>query len=358
MFTVLSSVFSLDTTAKNDSTLNNTKEGILAIYAATSPATASLLPNRTVNVGDTMHVPIHLTGSSIFNMVFYITYDHGMLTPYSVPYMSVHPSFSVTAYNANYNATTLIIMIDSRNFPGVSFTGQKIADLVFTCVSPGTTSMHLRKSPDPSPRCGIWDEVGISFNPVTYSDNLITVSSGISAVLTVQGVNIGAGQINCYNATQTINIAGFGTTFNVQGGGSVTMIAGQNIFYYPGTTVQTGGYMHGYIAPSGPWCGTQAPALASVTTGEYEQPQSSSRSPSFVLYPNPTYGSFTVDLVSEQAQESGIIEVFDMHGVRVLFSDLTGGIHQQFSIRTLQTGVYLVRLTLTNETITTRLIQY
>ena len=236
-------------------------------------------------------------------------------------------------------------------------TDQKITDLVFTCVSPGTTSMHLRKAPDPNPKCGIFDDLGLSFNPVSYSDNSITVSSGISATLTVQGVTIGPGLSNCYNASQTIYVAGSGTTFSVQSGGSAIMIAGQNIFYYPGTTVQSGGYIHGYIAPAGPWCGIQAPALASIITGE-DEPHISSHSTSFVLYPNPTYGLFNVDLNTEQVKENGTIEVFDIQGARIICRDLTGGIHHQFSIQSMKPGVYLVRLTLLNEVITTRLIKY
>jgi hypothetical protein len=35
------------------------------------------------------------------------------------------------------------------------------------------------------------------------------------------------------------------------------MIAGLNILYQPGTRVEYGGYMHGRIAPDGPWCGVQ-----------------------------------------------------------------------------------------------------
>lgn len=341
-----------------DSIQNNAKEMSPAIYAATSAAAASIQPNRTGVVGDTVHIPIHLTGTSIYNMVFYITYNHSILTPYSIPYMSVHPSFSVTGFNPIYNSTTLTIFIDSRSFVGITFTGQKIADLVFTYAASGTTYLHLRKYPDdPSPRSGIWDEIGVGFSPVTYTDNTVTVTSNITPTLTVQGVTIGSGQSHCYNATQTIYVAGNGTTFGVQPGGSATMIAGQNIFYYPGTTVQAGGIMHGYIAPNGPWCVTQAPSIASNITGSYEK-QSISKPSSFLLYPNPASEVITVDLGTSQFPGIGQLEIYDMHGVKVLAAMLSGVSGKQFSIEALQPGVYLVRLTLEDQTLTSRLIKY
>ncbi|MEI7727628.1 MAG: hypothetical protein WCK09_21145, partial [Bacteroidota bacterium] len=83
----------------------------------------------------------------------------------------------------------------------------------------------------------------------------------------VTGV-VGSGEITCYDATQTITVAGGGTTFTISDGGQATMIAGQNILYLPGTTVVSGGYMLGKIAPNGPYCGQQAPSIVTVVTGE------------------------------------------------------------------------------------------
>ncbi|MEI6435259.1 MAG: right-handed parallel beta-helix repeat-containing protein, partial [Bacteroidota bacterium] len=68
----------------------------------------------------------------------------------------------------------------------------------------------------------------------------------------------------CYNALQTITVAGGGNTFTVANGGSITMIAGHSIIILPTTTVHSGGFMHAYITTTNNFCGTAA--YSTVTT--------------------------------------------------------------------------------------------
>jgi len=76
----------------------------------------------------------------------------------------------------------------------------------------------------------------------------------IPATVTLLNIVVAGGETNCYNALQTIYVSGTGDTFTVQAGGSATMITGQNIVYLPGTTLDSGGYMHGYITITGNYC--------------------------------------------------------------------------------------------------------
>jgi hypothetical protein len=73
-------------------------------------------------------------------------------------------------------------------------------------------------------------------------------------------INLPNGSTNCYDATQTITIAGNGTEFNVQDGASATLIAGQQIIFMPGTKVFQGGYLHGYITNTGQYCESVLPS--------------------------------------------------------------------------------------------------
>jgi hypothetical protein len=81
---------------------------------------------------------------------------------------------------------------------------------------------------------------------------------------TIQNITIANGHDTCFNALQTITVAGGGTTFIVQDGGSTTMIAGQKINFLPGSKVNPGGYLHGYITQDGSWCNT--PAMPGLMT--------------------------------------------------------------------------------------------
>jgi len=157
----------------------------------------------------------------------------------------------------------------------------------------------------------------------------------------LQNITTSNGQTTCYNATQTITVAGGATTFNVQYGGSVTMIAGESISYLPGTTVQSGGNMWGYIAPNGPYC--LNPSLPSAAATEDKIPVNSEQS-SFNVYPNPTSGNFTLELNGDFPSSSATIEILGIWGEKVLTKVLTGDRKCEFSLSDRPSGIYFIRV--------------
>ena len=157
----------------------------------------------------------------------------------------------------------------------------------------------------------------------------------------LQNITTSNGQTTCYNATQTITVAGGATTFNVQNGGSVTMIAGESISYLPGTTVQSGGYMWGYIAPNGPYC--LNPSLPSAAATEDKIPVNSEQS-SFNVYPNPTSGNFTLELNGDFPSSSATIEILGIWGEKVLTKVLTEDRKCEFSLSDRPSGIYFIRV--------------
>jgi hypothetical protein len=189
----------------------------------------------------------------------------------------------------------------------------------------------------------------------TIPSGTITVS--VSAALALQGNNIGAGQSNCFNATQTITVAGSGSTFLVQNGGSATMIAGQNIIYLPGTTVAQGGYMHGYITTASAYC---TPVLAPVflsTTGNAETNFIQSEGSSVRVDPNPTTGSFTLDFTGDGRTDAGHVEIFGMNGNLIMRTDLPASGKHAMSLSGAPTGLYIIRVITGGRTETIRMIK-
>ena len=184
------------------------------------------------------------------------------------------------------------------------------------------------------------------------SNTLIMTVNGVSANITVTG-NIADGQTTCYNATQTLTVAGGSTTFVVQNGGSVTMIAGQNIIYLPGTSVQAGGYMHGYISDT--YCGQKAPAIVTTPAGNEELPVIS-QNIYFSLYPNPTTGSFTLEQKGEKLYGKVNVDVFGMRGDKVLTSEMTGEKKHEFTLSQLPAGLYFVKVVAGEYTETIKLV--
>jgi len=175
--------------------------------------------------------------------------------------------------------------------------------------------------------------------PVSLQHGAVTISLPVPQNTTVSNVTITSGQIVCYNAIQTITVAGNGTIFTVQNGGSATMIAGQNILYLPGTTVQSGGFMWGYIAPTGPWCVT--PSMPAVATSASEN-LTGIEQLSFKVYPNPTTGKFILELTGKKRITDATVRIYNMQGMEVLIKQLTGDRISEFSLESQSPGIYLV----------------
>jgi hypothetical protein len=179
----------------------------------------------------------------------------------------------------------------------------------------------------------------ITGSPAMSNDITMTVT-GIPANITITGT-VSNGQENCYNATQTLTVAGGATTFVVETDGSATMIAGQNIIYLPGTTIHEGGYMHGYISTM--YCGQQSPSIVNTITGNGELPLTSQNS-SFTIYPNPTNGNFTLVIKGDKTYGNVTVEVYSMQGERVMTESMIGEQKHNFMFSAMPTGLYFVKV--------------
>jgi hypothetical protein len=174
-----------------------------------------------------------------------------------------------------------------------------------------------------------------------------------------QGINnvtgtLSNGQDKCYSATQTINVAGNGTSFLVASGSSATMIAGQNIRYHAGTNVQPGGYMRGYIAPDDPFCVT--PIKPEVLTG-YEGRSTTIEKPYFTVYPNPTTGNVIIALNGGLTDDKVTVDVYGIWGEKILSEILNEEYKHEFSLGDRPSGVYFIRVTTGNRVEAAKIIK-
>jgi hypothetical protein len=164
------------------------------------------------------------------------------------------------------------------------------------------------------------------------------------AIRSLQDKTISGSVPTCADASLTMLIAGNGTTYQVVAGGSVTHIAGQNIIYYPGTTVFAGGYLHGYISTD--FCTPYIhPGAAPVAagTGDKGEPLKSGDS-FFRIYPNPTPGDFTLELQGDATSAQVHVNIVGILGERIFSKDMMMERKQQFSLTGRPTGVYVVNV--------------
>ncbi|MFH1161418.1 MAG: T9SS type A sorting domain-containing protein [bacterium] len=168
--------------------------------------------------------------------------------------------------------------------------------------------------------------------------------TGIPTNRSLTNVTVGQGVTSCYDAGQTITVAGNGTTFTVQNGGSATLIAGQNILFLPGTTVQPGGYLRGYITQNGQFCTNPTTAPQNPVILEVINMDTVSALSLFKVYPNPTTGKFTLELSPELKETQTLVTIYGMMGERVLKKVIQGVSKMEFSLLDKPAGVYIIHV--------------
>jgi hypothetical protein len=181
-----------------------------------------------------------------------------------------------------------------------------------------------------------------SGNPAT--SNTITMIV-VAANTTVTG-NVPSPLNLCFNAYNTVTVAGGGNTFTVQSGARATMIAGVKISYLPGTTVLHGGYMHGYITATSAYCASLPPLMAAVVAGEEDAIAAGTlpESGTFAIYPNPTTGIFTILNKGDNITGKVQVDMFDMRGDRILSTSYKDEKRHVITLRDQAPGLYFLKI--------------
>ena len=163
------------------------------------------------------------------------------------------------------------------------------------------------------------------------------------------------GEDQCFDAAETIILASGGDTFIVDANTGVDLIAGESIRMLPGTRVEHGGYMHARItSSSGPFCDVEEAIVATMegyapeqtasqeplTTNELDNPDK----PFFKVYPNPTTGEFTVEIMDGYTDAAYTIKVYGMRGEVIIHNVRLTGLQQHLSLQGRQPGLYMVRV--------------
>ena len=222
------------------------------------------------------------------------------------------------------------------------------------------------------------NNIAVSFSPTASSGNInvfgtnsicngppsadFPVTVQIASQLSLTNILINNGQLICYNATQTLIVAGNGTFFEVANGGSVTLIAGQNIQMLPGVLVDPGGYLHGYITSNSQYCIPASQPNIFVEKSTIDDTIKLAKSvnlnlPLFTVYPNPTNGKITIALNPELPYSSALVHVYNLFGSEALTDELGLTKLKEISLLDLPKGIYLMQVIIGNQVGTTKIIK-
>ena len=335
------------------------------IFATTAGSPASS-PNKLVRIEDTGSLsPFTVVSNASTNTQYRSVAFTPIVPPVAAPTVQAHnlsfSGISATGMSAAWvngnGAKRIVILNTSNSFTDPANGTDPVANTVYAGTGQqvvyngnGTTVAvtNLAASTTYWFRVYEYNGTGAASKYLTVTATLnpgsqATAAPPVPITQNVQGVTLGSGQTACYNATQTITVAGGGTSFVVQSGGSAELIAGENILFYPECGVQSGGYLHGYVVPGGPFCNGALPASPAVVSvpDEAAIPPASA---TIRLYPNPTTGMFTLEYRSDHPQGDATLELYGMHGEQVFESPVARAGKQVFSLSGLPSGIYCVRI--------------
>jgi hypothetical protein len=193
----------------------------------------------------------------------------------------------------------------------------------------------------------------IRFNPPDMGAYEFT-PAGIPENITVTGIVTGISTA-CYNATNTITVAGNGDTFEVQSGGNATLIAWQKILFLPGTKVYPRGNLHAYIELGG-----SCPVTKSAAFTEADGKSGNNKVNSgvtFTIYPNPVEGKATLFHSSSEVIENVNVEVYDLQGQKVITRRIDGRKSVDLNFSDLVPGLYFVKIVADGHVETIKLVK-
>jgi len=188
-------------------------------------------------------------------------------------------------------------------------------------------------------------------------------SCAISPNLLVQNTTINNGQSDCYNATNTITVAGSGTTVNINSGAEATFIAGEKILFETGFSAHSGSHTEAYITTTGNYCNNPLAMMANnVTTQEIDTEVLSVEAVDDIndvqninIYPNPTTSNFTIDFLGEET--SAKIILLNFQGNQVYNSNCNNQNKLEIITDYLTSGVYIILIKTQTQLITKKLIK-
>ncbi len=184
--------------------------------------------------------------------------------------------------------------------------------------------------------------------------NIVTGEAEIPEILVIDNIQVGEGEVECFNATQSIITAGEDAFFTVQPGADATLIAGENIKMLSGTHIHSGATLHAYIAPNGPFCGEADKHFLAVEDSKsidskhteitHTIKMETPKDPSFAVYPNPATDRFTLELFRFEPGDNPIAEIYNMQGRLIVRRELQMGQEHQFNLDEEQAGIYHIRV--------------
>jgi hypothetical protein len=181
---------------------------------------------------------------------------------------------------------------------------------------------------------------------------IIWLTPSLSLVDTV----VQNGSVACFNALQTITVAGGGNHVIIQNMAVADFIAGKSIHFLSGFIAQSGSQVHGYITADGIFCKgsfktsiVEAPPQEKEAkfTEQQKENDNLSHEMKVKVYPNPNNGKFMIDLIN--FENSASVSVYNLTGYVFFKSNMELTIGNELNLSFLRKGIYFLKVTSNNK---------
>jgi M6 family metalloprotease-like protein len=193
-----------------------------------------------------------------------------------------------------------------------------------------------------------WNYIGSYAWYWAVDDFSITAEPAIPVNFELANRTLTDGETDCFNASETITVAGTGPVF-IQSGASANFIAGQSIRFLPGFHAQNGSTVNAWITTDASFCDAlTAPVMAappiavekSIEENSMQEENNLFDEKSVKVFPNPNSGVFTVALEGFDSQTR--VMIFNIMGHNVYDANINGQQHT-IELPNIQRGVYFVK---------------
>ncbi|MDA3881521.1 MAG: T9SS type A sorting domain-containing protein [Prolixibacteraceae bacterium] len=186
---------------------------------------------------------------------------------------------------------------------------------------------------------------------------------GIYDDINIKNTIISNEESTCFDAENTITVAGNGSIVEFKNGSSVNLIAGTSITLLPGFHAFEGSYVDAHITTNGTFCESlplnilvAEPVAEKSVEGIFEQEEKEDQiinQPSLKVYPNPNNGHFTVHL--ENIETAAQVMIFNSIG-SLVHQSITNEKITNINLTNIQSGIYFIRINSNNNQFTQKVI--
>jgi hypothetical protein len=225
-------------------------------------------------------------------------------------------------------------------------------------LSSNTVSQPTFTAPDVEQETDFFFSLTVNDGELDSDPDIVKItvqnSATVPPTLAIENETVGLGQTRCYDATQTITVAGNSTTVTFQTGSTVEIIAGQSIRFLPGFWAQNNSYVHAHIStvfctPAGAPAQQAISEKGAVIDDEFPNKKLTETDKSVKIYPNPTNGKITVELTNYDKMAQ--IDIYNTLGSKVYSTSTIRSI--DLNLGHVEKGLYVVRIT-SDESVQTR----